>query len=170
MTVESALADATKKMKGALGVLHEELSAIRTGRATPSLLNRVNVDYYGTQTPMSQLAQFSVPEPRMLVIQPYDKNAIPAMEKAIQQSDLGLTPSNDGNVIRLAFPPLTEERRKELVKIVKERGEEGRGAGRNHRRHHNEELGKDEREPRLSEDEHHRAEGGLHETGRQEHS
>jgi ribosome recycling factor len=161
MTVESALADATKKMKGALGVLHEELSAIRTGRATPSLLNRVTVDYYGTQTPMSQLAQFSVPEPRMLVIQPYDKNAIPAMEKAIQQSDLGLTPSNDGNVIRLGFPPLTEERRKDLIKLVKERGEEGRVAVRNVRRHHKDELEKLEREHAISEDELRRAEKEL---------
>src|SRR2546429_9613633 len=106
-------------MKGALGVLHEELGAIRTGRATPALLNRITVDYYGSAVPMNQLASFSVPEPRLLVIQPFDKNAMPAMEKALQSSDLGLTPSNDGNVIRLSFPQLTEERRKELVKIVK---------------------------------------------------
>ena len=161
MTVETTLADATKKMKGALGVLHEELSAIRTGRATPSLLNRVTVDYYGTQTPMSQLAQFSVPEPRLLVIQPFDKGAIPAMERALQSSDLGLTPSNDGNVIRLAFPPLTEERRRELIKIVKERGEDGRVAVRNVRRHHKEELEKLEREHAISEDELRRAEKEL---------
>jgi ribosome recycling factor len=161
MTVESSLQDAEKKMKGAISVLHEELAAIRTGRATPALLNRITVDYYGTQTPMSQLAQFSVPEPRMLVIQPYDKAAIPAMERAIQQSDLGLTPSNDGNVIRLAFPPLTEERRRDLVKIVKERGEDGRVAVRNVRRHHKEELEKLEREHAISEDELRRAEKEL---------
>ena len=161
MTVESALADSEKKMKGALGVLHEELGAIRTGRATPALLNRVTVDYYGTQTPMSQLAQFSVPEPRMLVILPYDKGSIPAMEKAIQQSDLGLTPSNDGNVIRLAFPPLTEERRRELIKIVHERAEAGRVAVRNVRRHHKDELEKLEREHAISEDELRRAEKEL---------
>ena len=161
MTIESSLEDAEKKMKGAISVLHEELGGIRTGRATPALLNRITVDYYGTQTPMSQLAQFSVPEPRLLVIQPYDKNAIPAMEKAIQQSDLGLTPSNDGNVIRLGFPPLTEERRRELIKLVKERGEEGRIAVRNVRRHHKDELEKLEREHAISEDELRRAEKEL---------
>jgi len=161
MTIESSLEDAEKKMKGAISVLHEELGGIRTGRATPALLNRITVDYYGTQTPMSQLAQFSVPEPRLLVIQPYDKNAIPAMEKALQQSDLGLTPSNDGNVIRLAFPPLTEERRRDLVKIVKERGEDGRVAVRNVRRHHKDELEKLEREHAISEDELRRAEKEL---------
>ena len=161
MTVESALADSEKKMKGALGVLHEELGAIRTGRATPALLNRVSVDYYGSTVPMNQLASFSVPEPRLLVIQPFDKNAIPAMERAIQQSDLGLTPSNDGNVIRLAFPPLTEERRKELIKIVHERAEAGRVAVRNVRRHHKDELEKLEREHTISEDELRRAEKEL---------
>ena len=161
MTVESALADATKKMKGAIGVLHEELGAIRTGRATPALLNRINVDYYGSTVPLNQLASFSVPEPRLLVIQPFDKNAIPSMERAIQQSDLGLTPSNDGNVIRLAFPPLTEERRKDLIRVVKERSEEGRVAVRNVRRHHKEELEKLEREHAISEDELRRAEKEL---------
>ena len=161
MTIESALADSEKKMKGALGVLHEELGAIRTGRATPALLNRVTVDYYGSTVPMNQLASFSVPEPRLLVIQPFDKNAIPAMERAIQQSDLGLTPSNDGNVIRLAFPPLTEERRKELIKIVHERAEAGRVAVRNVRRHHKDELEKLEREHTISEDELRRAEKEL---------
>ena len=161
MTVESALQDSTKKMKGAISVLQEELSGIRTGRATPALLNRINVDYYGTQTPINQLASFSVPEPRMLVIQPYDKNAIAAMERAIQQSDLGLTPSNDGNVIRLAFPALTEERRKELIKVVHERAEAGRVAVRNVRRHHKDELEKLEREHTISEDELRRAEKEL---------
>jgi len=161
VTVESALADATKKMKGAIGVLHEELGAIRTGRATPALLNRINVDYYGSTVPLNQLASFSVPEPRLLVIQPFDKNAIPAMERAIQQSDLGLTPSNDGNVIRLAFPPLTEERRNELIRVVKERSEEGRVAVRNVRRHHKEELERLEREHTISEDELRRAEKEL---------
>ena len=161
MTVESALADATKKMKGAIGVLHEELGAIRTGRATPALLNRINVDYYGSTVPLNQLASFSVPEPRLLVIQPFDKNAIPAMERAIQQSDLGLTPSNDGNVIRLAFPPLTEERRNELIRVVKERSEEGRVAVRNVRRHHKDELERLEREHAISEDELRRAEKEL---------
>jgi len=161
VSVESALQDAEKKMKGAITVLHEELSGIRTGRATPALLNRINVDYYGTTVPLNQLASFSVPEPRLLVIQPFDKGAIPAMERALQGSDLGLTPSNDGNVIRLAFPQLTEERRRELVKIVKERGEDGRVAVRNVRRHHKEELEKLEREHTISEDELRRAEREL---------
>jgi ribosome recycling factor len=161
MTVETALADAEKKMKGAIGVLLEELGGIRTGRATPALLNRITVDYYGSTVPMNQLASFSVPEPRLLVIQPFDKNAIAAMERAMQQSDLGLTPSNDGNVIRLAFPPLTEERRKELIKLVHERGESGRVAVRNVRRHHKDELEKLEREHTISEDELRRAEKEL---------
>jgi ribosome recycling factor len=161
MSIESALADATKKMKGAIAVLHEELGGIRTGRATPALLSRINVDYYGSTVALNQLASFSVPEPRLLVIQPFDKNAIPAMERAIQQSDLGLTPSNDGNVIRLAFPPLTEERRKELIKVVHERAESGRVAVRNVRRHHKEELEKLEREHTISEDELRRAEKEL---------
>jgi len=161
MTVESSLKDADKKMKGALSVLHEELAGIRTGRATPALLNRINVDYYGSTVPLNQLASFSVPEPRLLVIQPFDKGAIPAMERAIQSSDLGLTPSNDGNVIRLAFPPLTEERRRDLIKLVKERGEDGRVAVRNVRRHHKEELEKLEREHAISEDELRRAEKEL---------
>jgi len=161
VTVESALADATKKMKGALGVLHEELGAVRTGRATPALLNRINVDYYGSAVALNQLASFSVPEPRLLVIQPFDKNAIASIERAIQSSDLGLTPSNDGNLIRLAFPPLTEERRKELIKVVHERAESGRVAVRNVRRHHKEELEKLEREHAISEDELRRAEKEL---------
>jgi len=110
------------------------------------------VDYYGTQVPIQQLASFSVPEPRTLVIQPFDKNAISAMEKAIMSSDVGITPGNDGNVIRLSFPPLTEERRKELIKLVHHRGEEGRVAVRNIRRHTKEELERLEREGRISED------------------
>jgi ribosome recycling factor len=152
MTVGSALSDASQKMSKAVSVLREELAGIRTGRATPSLLSRIAVDYYGTQVPIQQLASFSVPEPRTLLIQPYDKNAISAMEKAILASDLGITPSNDGNVIRLAFPQLTEERRKDLVKLVHQRGEEGRVAVRNIRRHSKEELERLEREHAISED------------------
>jgi len=161
VTVESSLQDADKKMKAALSVLREELAAVRTGRATPALLNRINVEYYGSTVPLNQLASFSVPEPRLLVIQPFDKGAMSAMERAIMQSDLGLTPSNDGNVIRLAFPPLTEERRRDLVKVVKERGEESRVAVRNVRRHHKDELEKLEREHAISEDELRRAEKEL---------
>lgn len=152
MTIQTALADAADRMDKAVSVLKEELAGVRTGRATPALLSRLIVDYYGTQVPIQQLASFSVPEPRTLMIQPFDKNAISAMEKAIQASDIGITPSNDGQVIRLNFPPLTEERRKDLIKVVHHRGEEGRVAVRNIRRHSKEELERLEREGAISED------------------
>jgi ribosome recycling factor len=152
VTADSAMKEAADKMGKAISVVKEELSGIRTGRATPALLSRLIVDYYGTQVPIQQLASFSVPEPRTLVVQPFDKNAISAMEKAIMASDVGINPSNDGNVIRLAFPPLTEERRKELVKVVHHRAEEGRVAVRNVRRHSKEELERLEREGSISED------------------
>jgi ribosome recycling factor len=161
VTVESALKEAMEKMDKAISVLKDELAGIRTGRATPASLKRIIVDYYGTQVPIEQLAGFSVPEPRTLLVQPYDKNAISAMEKAIQSSDLGITPSNDGNVIRLNFPPLTEERRKELIKAVHHRGEEARVAVRNIRRHSKEGLEKLEREGSISEDDLVRAEKEL---------
>jgi ribosome recycling factor len=152
MTVDSALKAATEKMDKAIAVLKDELAGVRTGRATPALLQRVVVDYYGTPVPIQQLASFSVPEPRTLMISPFDRNAIAAMEKAIMASDLGITPGNDGTVIRLSFPPLTEERRMELIKLVHHRGEEGRVAVRNIRRHSKEELEKLEREGGISED------------------
>lgn len=152
MTVDSALKAATDKMDKAIAVLKDELAGVRTGRATPALLQRVVVDYYGTPVPIQQLASFSVPEPRTLVISPFDRNAISSMEKAIMASDLGITPGNDGAVIRLSFPPLTEERRKELIKLVHHRGEEGRVAVRNIRRHSKEELEKLERDGGISED------------------
>jgi ribosome recycling factor len=161
VTVESALDGAREKMTKAIAVLREELGSIRTGRASSALLSRIVADYYGAQVPINQLASFSVPEPRTLLIQPYDKNAIPAMEKAIQASDLGITPSNDGNVIRLSFPPLTEERRRELIKVVHQRGEEGRVAVRNVRRHSKDEMERLEREAAISEDELMRAEKEL---------
>ena len=152
MTIETALADAADKMDKAVSVLKEELAGIRTGRATPALLSRLFVDYYGTHVPIQQLASFSVPEPRLLVIQPFDRNAITAMEKAIQASDIGITPSNDGQMIRLSFPQLTEERRKELIKVVHHRGEEGRVAVRNIRRHSKEGLERLEHEGAISQD------------------
>ncbi|MDP9242024.1 MAG: ribosome recycling factor [Actinomycetota bacterium] len=161
MTVETSLADALDKMKKAVSVLHEELGGIRTGRASPAILSRISVDYYGTQVPINQLASFSVPEPRLLVVQPFDKGAISSMEKALQSSDLGLTPSNDGNVIRLSFPPLTEERRKELTKVTHQRGEEARVAVRNVRRHHKDEMEKLEHDHSISEDDLKRAEREL---------
>jgi ribosome recycling factor len=161
MTVDSALKAAAEKMDKAISVLKDELAGVRTGRATPALLQRVVVDYYGTPVPIQQLASFSVPEPRTLMISPFDRNAIAAMEKSIMSSDLGITPSNDGTVIRLSFPPLTEERRKELIKLVHHRGEEGRVAVRNIRRHSKEELEKLEREGGISEDDLVRSEKDL---------
>ena len=122
------------KMRKAIEHLKGEFGAVRTGRANPALVEKLVVDSYGALVPLQQLAGFSVPEPRLLVISPYDKNNIKAIEKAIQGSDLGVNPGNDGAVIRLAFPQLTEERRKELVKVVKHRAEEGRVAVRNIRR------------------------------------
>ena len=152
MTVETALGAAREKMDKAIVVLKDELAGIRTGRGTPALLQRIVVDYYGTPVPIQQLASFSLPEPRTLGICPFDRNAISAMEKGIMSSDVGITPGNDGTVIRLSFPPLTEERRKELVKLVHHRGEEGRVAVRNIRRHSKEELERLERDGGISED------------------
>ncbi|HZB01766.1 MAG TPA: ribosome recycling factor [Actinomycetota bacterium] len=153
MTVETALKDAEHKMEQALTHLREELSSIRTGRASAAVLTRITVEYYGAPVPLNQLASVNVPEPRLLVIQPFDKNSIGQVEKAIQQSDLGITPSNDGQVIRLAFPALTEERRRELVKQVHHRAEEGRVAIRNVRRHAKDDIEKLERDHLISEDE-----------------
>jgi ribosome recycling factor len=161
MTIETATKDATHKMEQAVAHLKDDLAGIRTGRAAPAVINRVTVEYYGTPVPLNQLAGVSVPEPRLLQIQPFDKSAISAIERAIMQSDLGITPSNDGNVIRLAFPPLTEERRKELVKQVHHRAEEARVAVRNVRRHAKEEMEKLEHDGAISQDNLIRAEKEL---------
>jgi ribosome recycling factor len=158
---DEVLREAEDKMSKAVSVNREELASIRSGRATPSLLNRVTVDYYGTQVPLNQISNLSVPEPRLLVISPYDKNSISAIEKAIQASDLGITPSNDGNVIRLAFPQLTEERRKEMIKVAHLRAEEGRVSIRGVRRHAKQELERMKKEGDLSEDEERAAENEL---------
>lgn len=161
MTIEGAMNDATHKMEQAVSHLKEDFASVRTGRAAPSVLQRITVEYYGTPVPLNQLASVNVPEPRLLQVTPFDKNAVSAIEKAIQSSDLGITPSNDGNVIRLAFPPLTEERRKELVKQVHHRAEEGRVSVRNVRRHAKEGMEKLEREGGISEDDLARAEKEL---------
>ena len=161
MTIESSLKDATEKMAKAVGHLKEDLASIRTGRAAPALLNRVTVDYYGATVPLNQLSSITVPEPRLLMVTPFDKNAIGAIEKAIQMSDLGITPSNDGNVIRLAFPPLTEERRRDYVKVVKHMAEEGRVAVRNIRRDARKHLETAEKQGEISADELDRAEKEL---------
>ncbi|WP_396193885.1 ribosome recycling factor [Fictibacillus barbaricus] len=140
-------------MQKAIGSLRREYSTLRAGRANPSLLDRVQVDYYGTPTPINQLAGVTTPEARLLVIQPYDKTAMGDIEKAILKSDLGLTPSNDGQVIRIAIPALTEERRKDLVKLVKKFAEEAKVALRNIRRDANDDLKKLEKEAEITEDE-----------------
>jgi ribosome recycling factor len=149
------LKDAEDRMKKALESLHREFATVRTGRPSPALLEHIKVDYYGVPTPIPHLATISVPETNLMVIQPYDKNVIKDIEKAILASDLGLTPSNDGNLIRLTFPPLTEERRQELVKVVRHMAEEARIAIRNIRRETNDEFKKMKNNSEISEDEYH---------------
>jgi ribosome recycling factor len=150
--IDEVLADITDKMGKAVAHTQSEFAAVRTGRAAPALVEKLKVDYYGTEVPLQQLAGFNVPEARLLVIQPYDKNSLKAIEKAIQNSDLGINPSNDGQVIRLSFPQLTEERRKDLVKVVKHKAEEGRVAVRNLRRSARHELEALEKDGHVSSD------------------
>ena len=145
--------EAEARMKGAIQALEEDLSGIRTGRASPALVERLQVEYYGVSTPLVQLATISVPEPRMLLIRPFDSSSLKAIERAILASDLGLTPNNDGKTIRLILPPLTEERRRELVKVVHNRVEEARVAARNVRRDSIRDLRELEQEKLISEDE-----------------
>ena len=146
------LANAKDKMTKAIQAFSRELASIRAGRANASLLDRITVDYYGAPTPVNQLAGISVPEARLLLIQPYDKTILGDIEKAILKSDLGLNPSSDGNIIRIAIPALTEERRKELVKVVKKEAEEAKVAIRNIRRDGNDELKKLEKTGDITED------------------
>jgi ribosome recycling factor len=143
MAIDDLIQDATRRMNKSVEAAQTEFSTLRTGRASPALLDRVQIDYYGQQTPLNQLATIGAPEPRMLTIQPFDPNSVGMIERAIQESDLGLTPSNDGKLIRLPIPQLTEERRKDLVKVVRQMAEEGKVAVRNVRRdaiHHLKEL------------------------------
>ena len=153
--------DTKERMARAVVRARSEFGSIRTGRAAPALVEKIPVEYYGSDVPLQQLAGFSVPEARMLVISPFDKGAMAAIEKAIRQSDLGLNPSNDGNNIRLSFPPLTAERRKEYVRVVKGMAEEGRIAVRNLRRSGRHELEAFQKDGELSEDELARAEKDL---------
>lgn len=162
MTKE-VLQDCERKMQGVIEATKQAFAAIRTGRANPALLDRIQVEYYGTMTPLNQLATISAPEARLLLIQPWDKNSVKDIEKAILKSDLGLTPNSDGAVIRLVIPPLTEERRKDLVKLVRKEAEDKRVAIRNIRREANESLRDLEKEGSLSEDERHRAEDDVQE-------
>jgi ribosome recycling factor len=132
--IDDFLADAKRRMDRSIDATHQEFNSIRTGRASPGLLDRINIDYYGTPTPLRSLATVAAPEPRLLTVQPFDPGSMKSIERAIQESDLGLTPSNDGKMIRLPIPALTEERRKELVKVVRRVGEDGKVAIRNVRR------------------------------------
>jgi len=152
------LEEAEEKMKKTVDATRREFNGIRTGRATPALLDRITVDVYGTQLPLNQVATISVPEARLLMISPWDKSTIPAIERSIMKSDLGLNPSSDGNVIRLAIPQLTEERRRDLTRVVHKKAEEGKVAIRNVRREANEELKKLRKASDISEDEEKRAE------------
>ena len=142
-----------EEMVKSLDSLKREFSKVRTGRASISLLDGIKVDYYGTQTPLNQLATLSVPEPRLITIQPWDATVIKEIEKAIMKSDLGLTPVNDGKIIRVSIPPLTEQRRVELVKVVKKMAESGKVSIRNHRRDINEDLKQKKKDKEVSEDE-----------------
>lgn len=150
--IKDLLKDAENRMHGAVHALESDLSTIRTGRANPALVEKLHVDYYGAETPLQQLASISVPEPRSLLIKPFDKSTLKAMEKAILASDLGLTPNNDGQAIRLNLPPLTEERRRDLVKQVHHRLEEARVALRNIRRDVLKDMKDFENEKMISED------------------
>jgi ribosome recycling factor len=159
--IDELLEDAGERMGKSVESSAHEFSTVRTGRASPALLDRIVVDYYGAMTPLNQLATISAPEARLLSVQPYDKSSIKAIEKAINESDIGLTPSNDGNVVRLAVPELTEERRKELVKVVRNLAEEGRVAIRNVRRDVMQHLREMKSEGDASSDDEHRAEVEL---------
>src|SRR6476660_3698363 len=159
--IDELLQDADERMAKSLEAAQHEFSTVRAGRASPALLERVVVDYYGAQTPLNQLATISAPEARLITVQPYDKSSIKAIEKAINESDIGLNPSNDGNIVRVVVPELTEERRHELVKVVRQLAEDGRVASRNVRRdtmHHLREL---KAEGEASSDDEHRAEVEL---------
>ncbi len=159
--IEETILDAIEKMEKAVEHVQGQFLTVRTGRATPAIVEKLTVDYYGSQVPLQQLAGFQVPEARMLVVKPHDKGAIGAIEKAIQASDLGLNPSNDGVVIRLAFPALTEERRKEYVKVAKSMAEDARVAVRNIRRDARKAMENAEKDGEVSKDELDRAEKEL---------
>jgi ribosome recycling factor len=156
MSLDEIIRDATHRMDQAVAKVAEDFGTIRTGRANPQLLNRVMVDYYGQPTPLQQLANFAVPEPRILLVNPFDKNSVDQIEKAIRDSDLGLNPSNDGSTIRCVFPELTEERRREYIKLAKNAAEDGRIAVRNVRRSARDAMQKLEDDGEVGADEHDR--------------
>jgi ribosome recycling factor len=159
--IDDTLLDAEDKMEKAVAFTKDELTGIRTGRANANAFARISIDYYGTVTPLPQLASVNIPEARMAVIKPYDPSQLAALEKAIRDSDLGVNPTNDGQIIRVVFPQLTEERRKEMVKVAKQKGEEGRVSVRSVRRHAKDALDKLAKDGETGEDDVHRAEGEL---------
>lgn len=161
--LDDIYAEADERMKKVINAFQRELATLRAGRATPALLDRIEVDYYGAITPLNQMAGITAPESRLLVIQPWDKQSLGDIEKAILKSDLGLTPTNDGNVIRLSIPQLTEERRKDLVKFVRKKAEESKVSIRNIRRDANESVKQLEKNSDISEDERRRAQDYIQE-------
>lgn len=162
-SIQAVLRDGEEKMRNAVQAARRELGSIRTGRANPSLLDRITVEYYGTPTPLAQMASISVPEARLLVIQPWDKSSLKEIEKAIMGSDLGLTPNSDGSVIRIQIPQLTEERRRDLARIARKEAEDKRIAVRNVRRDLNDALKQLEKDGTISEDDERRAQGQVQE-------
>jgi ribosome recycling factor len=162
--IDETMFEAEEKMEKAVTVFRDDLGTIRTGRATPTMFSKIIVDYYGTPTPVNQLASFNVPEPRMAVISPYDKGALTAIEKAIRDSDLGVNPTSDGSIIRVVFPQLTEERRRDLIKVARGKAEDSRVSIRNIRRHAKETLDKLSKDGEVGEDEVVRAEKELEKT------
>jgi ribosome recycling factor len=161
--IDDTLLEAEEKMEKAVAVAKEDFAGIRTGRAHPSMFSKITAEYYGTQTPLNQLASFHMPEPRMVVIQPYDKSSMGAVEKAIRNSDLGVNPSNDGAIIRIVFPELSEERRREFIKVARHKAEDSRVSIRNIRRHAKDSIDKLVKNGEEGEDDGHRAERELDE-------
>ena len=159
--IDDTLLEAEEKMEKAVSVAKEDLAGIRTGRAHPSMFNKITAEYYGTQTPVNQLASFHMPEPRMVIVQPFDKSSMGAIEKAIRNSDLGVNPSNDGTIIRVIFPELSEERRREYIKVARHKAEDSRVSIRNIRRHAKDSLDKLVKDGEAGEDEGRRAEREL---------
>ena len=161
--IDESLLEAEEKMEKAVAVAKEDFTGIRTGRAHPAMFNKITAEYYGTQTPVNQLASFHMPEPRMVIIQPYDKGSLAAIEKAIRNSDLGVNPSNDGIIIRVVFPELSEERRREFIKVARNKAEDSRVSIRNIRRHAKDAIDKLVKNGEAGEDEGRRAERELDE-------
>ena len=159
--IDDTLLEAEEKMEKAVTVAKDEFAGIRTGRAHPSMFNKITAEYYGTQTPVNQLASFHMPEPRMVIVQPFDKSSMGAIEKAIRNSDLGVNPSNDGVIIRVVLPELSEERRREYIKIARHKAEDSRVSIRNIRRHAKDSLDKLVKDGEAGEDEGRRAEREL---------